>query len=122
MITGSPFLEIPSSEWLAANRSAFAVSDRYPVTPGHALIVPRRLISTWWELAAEERVDVWALVDDVKHVLDGRHAPAGYNIGFNVGSTAGQTVQHFHVHVIPRFDGDVPDPRGGIRWVIPEKA
>ncbi len=92
------------------------------MSPGHSLVVPRRLISSWWELAADERIDIWSLVDEVKALLDARHAPDGYNVGFNAGAAAGQTVEHLHVHVIPRFDGDVADPRGGIRWVVPEKA
>lgn len=122
MIGGSPFLELPPSSWLAANRSAFAVSDHHPVSLGHSLVVPRRLITSWWELAGQERDDIWDLVGEVKTLLDVRHAPDGYNVGFNAGAAAGQTVEHLHIHVIPRVDGDVPNPRGGIRWVIPEKA
>ena len=122
MIGGSPFLDAPASSWLAANRSAFAIEDGYPVSPGHSLVVPRRLISSWWELGAGERTDIWDLVDDVKALLDARHAPDGYNIGFNAGAAAGQTIEHLHLHVIPRYEGDVPDPRGGIRWVFPEAA
>lgn len=122
MIGGSPFLELPPSSWLAANRSAFAVSDHHPVSRGHSLVVPRRLITSWWELVGQERDDVWDLVAEVKTLLDVRHAPDGYNVGFNAGAAAGQTVEHLHIHVIPRVEGDVPNPRGGIRWVIPEKA
>lgn len=120
--SGSPFLDAPSSSWLAANRSAFALSDRHPVSRGHSLVVPRRLISSWWELAGQERDDIWDLVDEVKALLDARFIPDGYNVGFNAGAAAGQTVEHLHVHVIPRFEGDVADPRGGIRWVLPDKA
>jgi superfamily II DNA or RNA helicase/diadenosine tetraphosphate (Ap4A) HIT family hydrolase/HKD family nuclease len=118
----SPFLDVPSSDWLAGNRSAFAIADGYPVAAGHSLVVPRRLVTSWWELAEGERSDVWALVDDVRTILDARHAPDAYNVGFNAGTAAGQTVEHFHLHVIPRYEGDVVDPRGGIRWVIPERA
>ena len=120
MIGESPFLAEPSS-WLASNRSAVALEDRYPVSPGHSLVVPRRLVSAWWDLSHDERQDVWFLVDEVKRVIDNRHAPDGYNVGFNGGSAAGQTVEHFHVHVIPRYVGDVPNARGGIRSVIPAK-
>lgn len=122
MTGGSPFLDAPTTSWVAANRSAFALEDRYPVSPGHSLVVPRRLISSWWELGVDERTDLWNLVDEIKALLDARHAPDGYNVGFNAGVAAGQTVEHLHVHVIPRFDGDVPDPRGGIRWVVPDLA
>jgi superfamily II DNA or RNA helicase/diadenosine tetraphosphate (Ap4A) HIT family hydrolase/HKD family nuclease len=115
----SPFLAIPVSEWLAANRSAFAFADRFPVSPGHSLVVPRRVITTWWEATDDERADILALVDEIKRQLDARFHPDGYNVGFNAGAAAGQTVAHLHVHVIPRYRGDVPDPRGGVRGVIP---
>src|SRR6266516_813554 len=118
----SPFLAVPASEWLAANRSAFVIADRFPVSPGHALVVPRRVIATWWEATAAERADIRALVDEVKDRLDAELRPDGYNVGFNSGAAAGQTVGHLHVHVIPRYRGDVPDPRGGVRHVIPGKG
>jgi superfamily II DNA or RNA helicase/diadenosine tetraphosphate (Ap4A) HIT family hydrolase/HKD family nuclease len=120
MIEGvSPFLAIPESRWLAANESAFAVADRYPVTHGHALVIPRRVIASWWEATDQERGDMLALVDEVRGLLEERFQPDGYNIGINIGEAAGQTVGHLHVHVIPRYRGDVPDPRGGVRNVIP---
>lgn len=118
----SPFLAVPASEWLAANHSAFVIADRFPVSPGHALVVPRRVIATWWEATEDERADILALVDEVKRRLDGELQPDGYNVGFNAGAAAGQTVGHLHVHVIPRYRGDVPDPRGGVRHVIPGKG
>src|SRR5687767_264856 len=116
----SPFLAIPPDECIAGNRSAFAVWDRFPVSPGHALVISRRLIATWWEATPEERADLFALVDDVKRRIDSDYQPAGYNVGFNAGPVAGQTIAHLHLHVIPRYPADVPDPRGGIRHVIPE--
>ena len=118
----SPFLAVPAERWLASNRSAFAIPDRFPVTPGHTLVVPRRPIATWWEATGAERDDVWALVDEVKVLLDAQRRPDGYNVGFNAGAAAGQTVAHLHIHVIPRYHGDTPDPRGGIRHVIPGKG
>ena len=118
----SPFLAIPSSEWLAANQSAFVIADRFPVSPGHALVVPRRLIGTWWEATDQERADILALVDEVKRQLDAELQPEGYNVGFNAGAAAGQTIEHLHIHVIPRYGGDMPDPRGGVRHVIPGKG
>lgn len=119
---GSPFLAIPASEWLAANQSAFVIADRFPVSPGHALVVPGRLIATWWEATDQERADMLALVDEVKRRLDAELEPDGYNVGFNDGAAAGQTVGHLHIHVIPRYHGDMPDPRGGVRYVIPGKG
>jgi diadenosine tetraphosphate (Ap4A) HIT family hydrolase/HKD family nuclease len=118
----SPFMEVPASQWIAANRSAFVIADRFPVSPGHALVVPRRVIATWWEATDEERADMLALVDEVKRQLDAELMPDGYNVGFNAGEAAGQTVDHMHIHVIPRYHGDMSDPRGGVRHVIPSKG
>jgi superfamily II DNA or RNA helicase/HKD family nuclease len=84
-------------------------------------VVPRRLITSWWEATKDERADILALVDEVKHQLDTKMQPDGYNVGFNIGAAAGQTVGHLHIHVIPRYRGDVPDPRG-VRHVIPSKG
>jgi diadenosine tetraphosphate (Ap4A) HIT family hydrolase len=118
----SPFLAIPESEWVASNALAFAIRDRYPVSPGHTLVIPRRQVATWFEATPEEQHALFALVDEVKRGLDAELRPDGYNVGFNVGEAAGQTVFHLHVHVIPRFQGDVADPRGGVRHVIPGKG
>jgi diadenosine tetraphosphate (Ap4A) HIT family hydrolase/HKD family nuclease len=117
-IPESPFFEIPQAEWIAANRSAFAVWDAHPVNPGHALVVSRRQIVEWWEATPAERSDIFELVDVVRAKIDDLHSPDGFNVGFNAGRAAGQTIDHLHVHVIPRFEGDVADPRGGIRGVI----
>ncbi len=100
----------------------FAIRDGFPVAPGHTLIVPRRLVATWFEATREEQVAMLELLDVVKAQLDAELQPDGYNIGINVGPAAGQTVMHLHMHLIPRFNGDVPDPRGGIRHVIPGKG
>ena len=104
------------------NASAVAFDDGYPVSRGHTLIVPRRHVADLFALSWEEQQALWALLPVVKEALDRAHRPAGYNVGVNVGQAAGQTVAHVHVHVIPRYDGDVPDPRGGVRWVIPDRA
>ena len=109
-------------ETLAANTHALAIWDAFPISPGHALIVSRRHVADLFELSAEEQAALWALLPAVKTAIGARHAPAGYNVGVNVGAAAGQTVAHVHVHVIPRYVGDVRDPRGGIRWVLPELA
>ena len=119
----SPFLERRRDEWVASNALAFAIRDAFPVSPGHTLVVPRRLIAGWFEATAQERQALFDLVDEVKRQLDaGPSPPQGYNIGINVGEAGGQTVAHLHVHVIPRYRGDVPDPRGGVRHVIPGKG
>ena len=118
----SPFLTVPPEDHIAGNRLAFAIWDGFPVSPGHALVIPRRVVASWWEATEAERSDLFALVEEVKECIDREHAPDGYNVGFNAGEAAGQTVPHLHIHVIPRYVGDVPDPRGGIRDVIPEKG
>lgn len=119
----SPFLERAAEDYVASNALAFAIRDAYPVSPGHTLVVPRRLFASWFEATPEERAAIFELVDAVRQELDrSDKPPEGYNIGVNVGAAAGQTVAHLHVHVIPRYAGDVPDPRGGVRHVIPGKG
>jgi diadenosine tetraphosphate (Ap4A) HIT family hydrolase len=118
----SPFLDKPESAWVTHNDLAFAILDGFPVTPGHTLIVPRRLVSSWFEATAEEHAALLDLVAVVKRRLDEERRPDGYNVGFNDGVSAGQTVMHLHLHVIPRYRGDVADPRGGVRHVIPGRG
>jgi diadenosine tetraphosphate (Ap4A) HIT family hydrolase len=107
---------------VAQNALVVAVRDGYPVNPGHTLVIPRRHVASWFEATADERVALMDLVDQVKAALDSEIHPDGYNIGINVGEAAGRTVMHLHVHVIPRFAGDVDDPRGGVRFVIPARG
>jgi superfamily II DNA or RNA helicase/diadenosine tetraphosphate (Ap4A) HIT family hydrolase/SOS-response transcriptional repressor LexA len=118
----SVFLDIPEREWVCANSHAFAVRDQFPVTSGHTLVITRRVVADWFAASEEERAAVFDLIDEVKRRLDAELHPDGYNVGFNAGTAAGQTVMHLHVHVIPRFRGDMDDPRGGVRHVIPSKG
>jgi diadenosine tetraphosphate (Ap4A) HIT family hydrolase len=118
----SPFLDTPRSEWVAENDLAFALRDNFPVSPGHTLVVTKRLVATWFDATREEKHAVVDLIDVVKARLDSELSPAGYNVGWNAGPVAGQTVMHLHVHVIPRFPGDVDDPKGGVRFVVARKA
>ena len=120
----SPFLSLPSSQWIASNELAFAVFDGFPVSHGHTLIITKRVIPTWFDASLEEQAAINSLIREVRQILDERLEPKpdGYNVGFNAGNAAGQTVPHVHIHVIPRYHGDVQDPRGGVRYVIPEKA
>ena len=108
--------------WSSALSLAFR--DRYPVTPGHTLVIPRRHVATWFDATRDERIDLMDAVDALKHELDAQldPKPDGYNVGINAGEAAGQTVMHLHVHLIPRYHGDVDDPRGGVRHVIPGKG
>ncbi len=118
----SPFLARLESEWLYSNPLAFAIRDAFPVSPGHALVVTRRQVAGWFDATREEQVAVLDLVDQLKGDLDRTHQPDGYNVGFNIGMAAGQTVMHLHVHVIPRYLGDMEDPRGGIRHAVQGKG
>jgi len=118
----SPFLDRDPADWVASNELAFAIRDAFPVSEGHTLIVTRRPVPTWFEATPEEQAAVMELVEAVKRELDEQLAPDGYNVGFNAGEAAGQTVMHLHVHVIPRYRGDMDDPRGGVRHVIPAKG
>lgn len=101
---------------------ALAIQDRYPVSCGHTLVLPRAHVKSLFGLDAEAQADIWRLVARVRDELQSRLKPDGFNIGINDGPAAGQTVNHAHIHVIPRFDGDVVDPRGGIRWILPDRA
>jgi diadenosine tetraphosphate (Ap4A) HIT family hydrolase len=117
-----PFCTLPPDRILRSNDHAIALRDAYPISPGHTLIVPRRHVGSFFEATADERTALLALLDEAKHGLDAEFAPAAYNIGINDGPAAGQTVPHLHVHLIPRYDGDCADPRGGVRWIVPDKA
>jgi diadenosine tetraphosphate (Ap4A) HIT family hydrolase len=111
-----------AGDLLGENDGAAAFLDIFPLSPGHTLIVPRRHESDFLRLTADETMAVWRLLAPVRELLEERFRPDGYNLGVNVGLAAGQTVDHAHLHVIPRYAGDVADPRGGIRWIIPAKA
>ena len=107
---------------VADDSHAFAVADGFPVSDGHTLVVPKRHFPTFFEATEEERLAIFALLDEVKKQLDATHTPDGYNIGVNSGQAAGQTINHLHVHLIPRYIGDTADPVGGVRGVVPGKA
>ena len=122
MTAACPFCMVPEDRVLARSDSALAMFDAYPVCEGHTLVVPQQHAASVFELPELAQAEVWRLVARVRLLLQERFDPDGFNIGINDGPAAGQTVQHAHVHVIPRRQGDVADPRGGIRWVLPEKA
>lgn len=98
------------------------VRDRYPVSPGHTLVIPRRHVESLFLVTEHELASIARLLNRAQSALRLQYAPAAYNIGINDGLAAGQTVQHLHIHLIPRYIGDCDDPRGGIRWVLPAKA
>jgi diadenosine tetraphosphate (Ap4A) HIT family hydrolase len=115
-------LALIQSSRLAENEHAVAIPDGYPVSDGHSLIISRRHVEGLFELSLKESASLWALLPEVRSAIEAACSPAGFNVGVNVGVAAGQTVGHVHIHVIPRYAGDVDDPRGGVRWVIPERA
>lgn len=114
----SVFLSVPQENWVASNEYVFAILDANPVSAGHTLIVPRRVVRSWFDTTHREREAALDLLGVVKRSLEERFHPDGYNVGFNDGVAAGQTVFHAHLHVIPRHSGDVPDPRGGVRHAV----
>ena len=109
-------------EVLTENWFAYAIYDAYAVSPGHILVIPKRHSFDWFHMKWYEKAACWWLVERVKLMLDKTINPDGYNVGFNCDETAGQTVFHTHIHIIPRYHGDTKNPYGGIRKVIPEKA
>ncbi len=119
--TDCPFCNISNSEILIRNELCYARLDLYPVSEGHVLIIPFRHFSNYFDVTQDEKNAIWSLVDEMKQVIRQEHSPDGYNIGMNVGRAAGQTVPHLHVHIIPRYEGDVENPKGGVRGVIPVK-
>jgi len=121
-IDGSPFGNIDEKRVLWSSDDALAFLDGFPVAEGHTLLVPRRVVASLEELTAEEDAELWQAVRIVRGLLQERYNPDGFNIGINEGAAAGQTIAHAHIHIIPRYKGDRPDPRGGIRWIFPEKA
>ncbi len=136
-----PFCNLPDDRIVASNDLALAICDNFPVSPGHMLFIPRRHIANWFDATEQEQIAIFKLINQLvgpRSKVEGpkpaigpatagkRHKqdkqPDAYNIGINIGPAAGQTVMHLHVHLIPRYEGDTDDPRGGVRWVLPGKA
>ena len=118
----SVFLELNKDEKLYVGYNFFLVKDRFPVSPGNILIISNRLKSDFFDLDENERNELPSMIEVAKTLIEKDYAPDGYNIGMNCGETAGQTVFHFHCHVIPRYKGDMENPRGGVRHCISGKG
>ena len=114
-----PFCRDP--EIIIENELAYADQDRGPGLQGHCLIITRRHVAEYFQATAEEKAAIWELVDEMKGILDKEYNPDGYNVGVNIRAAAGQSVPHIHIHMIPRYKGDVENPQGGVRGVIPHK-
>lgn len=117
-----PFCNLPSERVIARNGVGMVIRDAYPVAVGHTLVIPQRHFASYFDATQEEHEGLRALLLESKWQLDATLAPSAYNIGVNDGSAAGQTIAHLHIHLIPRFPGDKADPRGGVRWIFPDKA
>ena len=117
-----PFCHLPAERVIHQSELAIVIRDGFPVSIGHSLIIPRRHVTSYFDVTDAERTDMLSLMGEARQSLNRQFRPAGYNIGINDGAAAGQTVPHVHIHLIPRYKGDRDDPRGGVRWVLPDKA
>jgi diadenosine tetraphosphate (Ap4A) HIT family hydrolase len=116
------FCSLRPERLVHASAFSLIIRDAFPVSPGHTLIVPKRHVESFFDTTDTERADLIALLLHARQLLDREFRPSGYNVGINDGVAAGQTVPHLHVHLIPRYQGDREDPRGGVRWILPDKA
>lgn len=114
-----PFCDI--NNYVFEDEEVFAIYDKYPVTKGHLLIITKRHITSFFDTTLKEKKEIYKMLESLKIFLIDKYDPDGFNIGINEGKAAGQTVEHLHIHLIPRYRGDVENPQGGIRGVIPER-
>ena len=116
------FLEIETEKYIFESKYFFVIKDEFPVSQGHCLIISKQLRTDFFDLSNDERTELGEVIISTRNLIEKSQSPDGYNIGMNCQSAGGQTVMHFHCHVIPRYFGDMSDPRGGIRHCIPEKG
>lgn len=116
------FCDLQAAGILADSEFSFAINDRYPLSKGHVLIIPKRHVVSMFDLSDSEYLDMLSVMRHIRAQQLEEFQPDGWNIGINDGAAAGQTVMHLHLHLIPRYQGDVADPRGGIRMLFPERA
>ena len=121
-MSACPFCTIQQDKIIASDPLTFTVRDTLPVSPGHTLILPKRHIASIFDATKEEVAALWHAVELARTQLLEEFSSDGFNIGINDGVASGQTIPHLHIHLIPRYQGDMPDPRGGIRWIFPDKA
>jgi diadenosine tetraphosphate (Ap4A) HIT family hydrolase len=117
-----PFCQVAAARVVAESPLTLTLRDAFPVSPGHTLVVPKRHFADLFDATSDEVTEIWQALREAAEELAARHHPNGFNLGVNVGEAAGQTIMHLHVHLIPRYKGDQPDPRGGIRRIFPDLA
>lgn len=117
-----PFCNLPTQRIIRRSDGCSAFEDAYPISRGHTLVIPDRHVMSLFETTTEEKAGLLRLLEWCRKDLLARYEPAGFNVGINEGAPAGQTVMHLHIHLIPRYVGDKEDPRGGVRWIFPDKA
>ncbi len=117
-----PFCNLPHERIQLSNLMGLVIRDGFPISEGHTLIIPRRHVGSLFDLSHGERDALFNLVEEAKRRLDKELKPDAFNIAINDGQAAGQTIPHLHIHLIPRYQGDCADPRGGVRWIFPDKA
>jgi len=117
-----PFCSVPREQRFYDGPLVFGIWDSHPASPGHALLIPKRHVPTWFDATPAEQAELFAATAQGRSAIEATHAPDGYNLGVNIGAAAGQTVFHLHVHMIPRYAGDVARPRGGVRHVVPGRG
>jgi diadenosine tetraphosphate (Ap4A) HIT family hydrolase len=122
MLLDCPFCHLDDKQIIFQDEFVFTIRDSFTISPAHTLIIPKRHIASLFDAIDEEQRALLHALQVAKAELDQTHKPVGYNIGINDGLAAGQTVMHLHIHLIPRYTGDCDDPRGGVRWLFPEKA
>ena len=115
------FCQMEEERKIITEAVGFVVLDQYPVNKGHCLIIPNQHYPTYFDVPQKTQIHLWELVNRAKQWVDEKYHPDGYNIGINAGKIAGQTIMHLHIHLITRYQGDMEDPRGGVRGVIPSK-
>jgi len=122
MPSDCPFCHLDDDQILFQNELVMTFRDGYPISDGHTLIIPKRHIPSLFEATVDEQQALLQALHAARRELMQQYSPDGYNIGVNDGLAAGQTVMHLHIHLVPRYNGDCHDPRGGVRWIFPEKA
>ena len=109
------FCNYDNDSYIVENEFGFAVYDKFPVNEGHALIIPKRHYKNFFDSTEDEIIGLYDLLNKAKEIIDNKYKPTGYNVGVNIGEDGGQTIMHLHIHLIPRYKGDIDNPRGGIR-------